>query len=90
MTDILRAVAENTYTPEELSKMIRYTFDVAKERQDAKNMLEVIKFVVAYAVGKPVARSLIAQVDPDMLRGMLMDEEGEEDDGDDDAIDVAG
>ncbi len=68
---VLIAVTQATYTGEDLVRMIRETYDLAMEEKDARTALMVIKFVVEYAIGKPVQRTLTAQVDPNEIRNLL-------------------
>jgi hypothetical protein len=77
---VLIAVTQEAYSGEDLVRMIRETYDKAMEADDARTALMVIKFVVEYAIGKPVQRTLTAQVDPNEIRELL---KGNRDDGDD-------
>jgi hypothetical protein len=83
----LIAVTENAYTPDELTLMLQDTWNMAVKNDNEKIMLEVLRFILAYAVGKPVSKSITAQVDPDeirgYLRGLAKDNSGGDDDNDD-------
>lgn len=70
---VLIAVAQGAYTPEQLVDMLHETYEMSKEKGDWKGMFQVIQFVVNYAVGKPVQRSISASVDPDEIRKMLQE-----------------
>jgi hypothetical protein len=51
--------------------MIRETYNQAKDKEDWRGMLEVIRLVMAYAVGKPVSKVITAQVDADEIRDIF-------------------
>ncbi len=89
---ILRAITEE-YSLEELGSMLRETYKTAYMADDAKAMLQVIKLVLDYAIGKPVQRTLSATIDPDQVRNILggFGRQEEEEDDDEETIDgVAG
>lgn len=65
---ILVAITQMAYTPEELVEMLHETYVVAQKSEDAKAMMQVIQFVVNYAIGKPVQRTLSATIDPEQLK----------------------
>lgn len=83
---ILLAITQE-YPPEELGRMLRETYAVAVKSEDAKAMLQVVKLVMDYAIGKPVVRTLSASIDPAEVRDILAGfgrptEEEDEQDGD--------
>lgn len=89
---ILLAITQE-YSPEELGGMLRETYRVAKMADDAKAMLQVVKLVMDYAIGKPVVRTLSASIDPAEVRDILAGfgrptEEEVEDEQDGDVIEV--
>lgn len=78
---ILKAVAEDAYTPEELTALIHETVDMARAADDWKGVYAILKLVLDYTVGKPVQRTLTATIDADTLRssffaGEEVDESG--------------
>lgn len=87
---VLIAIAEEAYTPEQLRDMLRETYDMAVEKEDWKGMFQVIQFVLNYAVGKPVQRTLTANVNPDFIKELFQGGKGGdvEDSDDDDVVDV--
>lgn len=92
---ILAAVSQEAYTAEELVQMIHETYNMAREKEEWKGMYTVIAFIVSYAVGKPVQRSLSATIDKDEVRRILsgfggQDETNPADADDDDVVDVDG
>jgi hypothetical protein len=68
---VLIAITQAAYSAEELVKMIRDTYEMAEEEKDWKGMFTVINFIAQYAVGKPVQRSLVANIDPGKLRELF-------------------
>lgn len=85
---ILLAVTQE-YSIAELRKMLRDTYDMAQSEKDWKGMFQVLQFVMNYAVGKPVQRTLSATIDPSKIReifGMDEDEDVSRDDDDDDNV----
>ena len=78
---ILYAVTQAAYSPEDLVEMLHETYRVAAKAEDAKAMMQVIQFVVNYAIGKPVQRTLTASIDPDKLKELFGDSDDEDDGG---------
>lgn len=76
--DFLKAVTEDAYTPQELTRMLQDTYNVAKGEGDSKVMLGVLHFIMAYAVGKPVQRSLSATMDVGFIQKLFFGEEPQE------------
>lgn len=68
---ILKAVAEDAYTPDEITALIHETVDMAREAQDWKGVYAMLRLVLDYTVGKPVQRTLTASMDADELRQMF-------------------
>lgn len=68
---ILKAVAEDAYTPQQLTDLIHETVDMARGAGDWKGVYAILKLVLDYTVGKPVVRSLTATMDADELRAMF-------------------
>lgn len=91
---VLVAVAEQAYSAEQLVEMVRETYETARGLDDWKGMFTVIQFVVNYAVGKPVQRTLTANINPELIKeffqGRDTQEQEDEDSegGDDDVVDV--
>ena len=44
---------QGAFTPEEVMLWLREAMEVAKETKAARTMLEIVKFVAEYTVGKP-------------------------------------
>lgn len=81
---ILAAITEE-FSPDEIRLMMRRAWDVAETAEDAKSMLEILKFIAFYAIGKPVTRSISAQFG----KADLLDLFGRRsEDEDEEAIDV--
>lgn len=78
---ILRAVAENAYTPEQITDLVHEMVDIAREAGDWKGIYAAVSFILAYSVGKPVQRSITASMDVDTLRAFLLEEEVRDDGG---------
>lgn len=68
---VLTAITQAAYTAEELVSMIHDTYNMAVAEKDWKGMFTVINFVVQYAVGKPVQRTLSATIDPNALKELF-------------------
>lgn len=66
----LNAVTE-AYTPEQVQQMLKDTYEMAYEQKDWKGMYTVASLILAYAIGKPVQRSLTASIDADDIRKMF-------------------
>lgn len=75
--EILRAVTELAYTPEQLIDLIHETVDLARGAGDWKGVAAIIRLVLDYTIGKPVQRTLTATMQADELRAMFF--RGEED-----------
>jgi hypothetical protein len=77
---MLAAVTENLYTPDQLAEMLRDTYQMAVKKEDWKGMYSVIQLILSYSIGKPVQRSVTAQLDPEDIKRMFApnEEEGEE------------
>jgi hypothetical protein len=82
---ILAAITEE-FSHDEIRLMMRRAWEVAETAEDAKSMLEIIRFIAAYAIGKPVTRSIGVQFG----KSDLLDLFGRRDEGgdDDDTIDI--
>ena len=78
---VLIAVTEE-FTVDELRQMLRDTWATAVEKEDWKGMYAVVNFVVQYAVGKPVQRTLTAHFDPEQALRMFTDPPAELDEDD--------
>lgn len=63
-TPILMAIADE-FDPAEVRAMLRQAWAVAVKNDEWKGMLEVIRFVASYAIGKPVQRSIKAEMNMD-------------------------
>lgn len=83
---ILKAVAEDAYTPEQLTDLVHEMVEIARAAGDWKGIYAALSFILAYTVGKPVQRSITASMDADQLRAILLGEEISG--GDEEAIDV--
>lgn len=83
---ILKAVAEDAYTPAEITALIHETVQLAREAEDWKGIAYILKFIMDYTVGKPVQRTLTASMDADALRSMFFAGEESEDDGSDGVV----
>lgn len=83
---ILAAITEE-FSPDEIRLMMRRAWDVAEDEGDAKALLEILKFIAAYAIGKPVTRSISAQFGKDDLLD-LFGRRSEESDDDGNTIDA--
>lgn len=68
---ILRAITEE-FSIDEIQLMLRKTWLTAVQEDDWKGMLEVLRFVAAYAIGKPVQRNLNATIDVEKIRDLFM------------------
>lgn len=86
VTSMLVAVAEQAYTPDEVVDLLYETVEMARKNDDWKGMFQVAQFIVYYAVGKPVQRTLSATVDPDMVRKLFQGARDQDEDGDDDDV----
>lgn len=86
MTQLLISVTELAYTPEEMVYMIRDTYNMAVDKGDWKGMYAIVSLVLAYGIGKPVQRSLTAQIDPEDIRRMFRPEETHDEEVDSDDI----
>lgn len=80
---VLIAVTEE-FSVDELRVMLRDTWQTAVEKEDWKGMYTVLNFVVSYAIGKPVQRSLTAQIDPEKLKELFAPQE----DADEEVVDI--
>lgn len=78
---ILRAVAEDAYTPEQITDLLREMVEMARDAGDWKGIYAALSFILAYTVGKPVQRSITASIDADSLRAVLLGEEMQDDGG---------
>lgn len=79
----LQAIASAAYSPEQIVDLIHETVDLARRVENPKIMLEVVRLVLDYAIGKPVQRTLTATIDPERLKEIFggLDEQGEADTG---------
>lgn len=64
----LQAIASAAYSPEQIVDLIHETVDLARKVENPKIMLEVVRLVLDYAIGKPVQRTLTATIDPERLK----------------------
>jgi hypothetical protein len=76
---VLTAIIEE-FPPEEIGDMIRHGYETAVKDADVKMQLEFIRFVTSYAIGKPIQRSIKAQIDPEEFKRMFQPDSAEEDD----------
>ena len=60
---MLKAVTE-AHSPEEQTRLLRKAADLAEAQSSWMGLLEVLRFELEYAVGKPVQRSVSATLDP--------------------------
>lgn len=67
---ILDAIDES-FPPEQIVKMMKQSYEVAFKQDDAKAMMMVVQFATYYLIGKPVQRSITAQITPDEFRNMF-------------------
>ena len=79
---ILAAITEE-FTPEEIRVLLRRGVKMAQMADDnGKVLLEYIRFIAAYAIGKPITRAIGAQVSTeDFLNWFKPRDEDDEDDG---------
>ena len=76
---IMLQAIHDAFTPEEVTGLLRQARDIAVKNDDAKSVLEVARLVLAYAIGKPVQRSIKAMIEPEEFAALFMN--GGEDDG---------
>jgi hypothetical protein len=85
---ILIAITQE-YSIDELRHMLRQTYDMAVAKEDWKGMFQVLQFVMNYAVGKPVQRTLSATIDPEQIKRLFQGGGRDDDEMDDsDIVDV--
>lgn len=60
----LKAITE-TFSADDLSRMLLQSWAMAVKMEDWRGMLELIRFVAAYQVGKPISRNINAQINPE-------------------------
>jgi hypothetical protein len=77
---IMLQAIHDAFTPEEVTGLLRQARDIAVKNDDAKSVLEVARLVLAYAIGKPVQRSIKAMIEPEEFAALFMNggEEEEE------------
>lgn len=85
--EVLESIV-NTFTPDEVSDMLILARNIAVKNEDWKGVLEVARFVAAYAIGKPVTRAITVGGDLEDFR-KLFQPRGEEEEyaGDDNGPD---
>ena len=76
---------DERFAPEEIVFMLRDTYNMAVDKKDWKGMYAIVSLVLAYSIGKPVQRSLSAQIDPQEIKRMFSPDPIQDDE---DAIDV--
>jgi hypothetical protein len=53
------------FQPHEIGAMLRQAHQIAVKNDDWKGVLEVARLIAAYAIGKPVQRSIKATIEPE-------------------------
>ncbi len=75
---ILEAI-HDVFTPDEIADILREARQLATAQGEWKGLLEIARFVAAYAIGKPVQRSIKATIEPEdfiaLFKGGSDDEE---------------
>jgi hypothetical protein len=69
---IMLQAIHDAFTPEEVTGLLRQARDIAVKNDDAKSVLEVARLVLAYAIGKPVQRSIKAMIEPEEFAALFM------------------
>lgn len=75
---IMLQAIHDAFTPEEVTGLLRQARDIAVKNDDAKSVLEVARLVLAYAIGKPVQRSIKAMIEPEEFAALFMNDGGED------------
>lgn len=83
--EVLEAIT-NEFTPVEIGTMVRRAYDIAVDTDDAKMVLEVARFIAAYAIGKPVQRSITATIEKDQFIALFTN--GAAGPDEEDAVDI--
>lgn len=76
---ILAAITEE-FTSDEIRIMVRRAYATALEKEDWKGQLEVLRFVAAYAIGKPIARTASINFDKNSFLELFRPRDEEDDD----------
>lgn len=69
---MLKAVVE-AHNPEEMAYLLREAMDIARARKDWYGILMILRFQVEYGVGKPVQRSVSAQMSIEQFAAQFED-----------------
>lgn len=82
---VMLEAIHDAFTPAEVTELLRQARDIAVKNDDAKGVLEVARLVLAYAIGKPVQRSIKAMIEPEEFARLFMEgDSGEEESAGDD------
>lgn len=83
--EMLEAIADD-FPPERVISIINKALEIAIKQQDWKGVHAVATTVLHYQIGKPVQRSITAQIDPDDFRKMFQPDSPKEEEAGDGAI----
>lgn len=75
---VMLEAIHDAFTPEEITQLLRRAVEIAEKNDDAKGVLEVARLVLAYAIGKPVQRSIKAMIEPEEFAQLFMNNGGED------------
>jgi hypothetical protein len=81
---IMLQAIHDAFTPEEVVGLLHQARDIAEKNGEAKTILEIARLVLAYAIGKPVQRSIKAMIEPEEFAALFMSGGEEENDEIDD------
>lgn len=81
---MLQAINDG-FTPEEVIDLLYKSIEMAEKANDWRGVFEVGRLILAYSIGKPVQRSIKAEITPEKFAQLFKDGEVQDDE---DAIDL--
>jgi hypothetical protein len=73
-SEVLKAIT-GEFKPPEVRAMLREVHELAIKNNDPKTLLELLRLIAAYDIGKPVQRSITTAIKPEDFSRLWKDDE---------------
>jgi hypothetical protein len=82
---MLQAIGD-AFTPQDVVDLLHKAVEIAEKNDESKTILEVARLILAYAIGKPVQRSIKAMIEPEEFAALFMGGGDDDDDGQEESM----